>query len=46
VEDVNGYGYKAWYLHGQRHRVDGPAIERADGTKEYWVNDIQQDPPV
>jgi len=20
------------------HRVDGPAIERADGTKEWWIN--------
>ena len=31
-----------WYLNsdGQRHRDGGlPAIERADGTKEYYVND-------
>jgi hypothetical protein len=20
------------------HREDGPAIERPDGTKEYWIN--------
>jgi len=23
---------------GQYHRLDGPAIERADGTQEYWVD--------
>jgi len=24
---------------GQAHREDGPAIERADGTKSWWAND-------
>jgi len=24
---------------GQLHRVDGPAIEWADGTTEWWLND-------
>lgn len=29
-----------WRLpNGQCHREDGPAIERADGTKEWWRND-------
>ena len=23
---------------GQQHREDGPAIEREDGKKEWWVN--------
>ena len=23
---------------GQIHRLDGPAVERADGTKEWWVD--------
>ena len=23
---------------GERHREDGPAIERADGSKEWWVH--------
>jgi len=23
---------------GRLHRLDGPAIEWADGSKEYWVN--------
>ena len=28
-------GYKAWYLNGNLHREDGPAIEDASGSK-YW----------
>jgi len=31
---VNEYG-KFWFLNGERHREDGPAIEWADGNK-YW----------
>ena len=33
---VNRFGDKAWYLNGKRHRVNGPALEYADGTKEWW----------
>jgi hypothetical protein len=32
---VNSHG-KFWYQYGKRHRVDGPAIEWADGTKEWY----------
>ena len=32
-------GTKHWYLNGQRHREDGPAIERSDGSKSWWLND-------
>jgi len=32
------YGYKAWFLNGQRHREDGPAIEYADGRKSWYLN--------
>jgi len=30
-----------WYKLGtnQLHRTDGPAIERADGSKSWWLND-------
>ena len=29
-----------WYnLEGQRHRLDGPAVEWSDGHKEWCVND-------
>jgi hypothetical protein len=31
-------GTKDWHLNGKRHRVDGPAYERADGTKEWYRN--------
>ena len=24
---------------GQLHREDGPAVEYADGTREWWLND-------
>ena len=43
--DSNGYklhenGDKTWKNPaGQYHRTDGPAIERADGTKEWWFKD-------
>ena len=34
--EVNEYGTRRYYnAAGQLHRLDGPAIERADGTK-YW----------
>ena len=31
------YGTKSWYLDGKLHRVDGPAIEWADGRKEWYL---------
>ena len=27
-----------WRLNGQRHRVDGPAVEYADGTKSWYLD--------
>jgi hypothetical protein len=36
--EVDEYGNKHWYLNGKRHRVDGPAIEYADGSKEWYLN--------
>ena len=32
-------GYVAWYLNGQYHREDGPAVEYANGDKEWYLND-------
>ncbi|MDP2696414.1 MAG: hypothetical protein Q8O87_04190 [bacterium] len=32
-------GEKRWYKNGKRHREDGPAIEYADGTKSWYIND-------
>ena len=31
-------GTRCWYLNGECHREDGPAIERADGGKEWFLN--------
>ena len=30
-------GEKVWYLNGELHREDGPAIEMLDGIKEWWL---------
>ena len=27
-----------WYQNGELHREDGPAIEWADGDKEFYIN--------
>jgi len=31
-------GTTFWYLDGDRHRVDGPAVVHSSGTKEWWLN--------
>ena len=31
-------GAKYWYLKGQLHREDGPAIEWADGSKKWFLH--------
>ena len=33
-------GGKGWYRNGRLHRKGGPAVERADGTVEYWLNGV------
>jgi hypothetical protein len=30
-------GTRLWYRHGLLHREDGPAVERPNGQKEYWL---------
>ena len=36
---INEIGTKYWKNHkGQLHRIDGPAIEDADGTKTWYVD--------
>ena len=29
-------GTKKWFLNGQHHREDGPAVEGADGSKRWY----------
>ena len=31
-------GGKDWWLNGELHREDGPAVERTNGYKEWWLN--------
>ena len=33
------YGHEAWYQNDLLHRLDGPAVEDADGTKYWYQND-------
>lgn len=33
------WGLKGWYINGERHRTDGPAIEGGQGTKIWYLND-------
>ena len=32
-------GDKSWWLNGKLHREDGPAIEWANGSKAWFLND-------
>ena len=32
-------GTQHWYLNGELHREDGPAVEFANGTKYWYLND-------
>jgi hypothetical protein len=38
IVNVNEYGTKRWYLNGNLHRTDGPAIEYGSGSKEWYLN--------
>ena len=35
---VYANGTKFWYLNGEKHREDGPAVKWADGTKLWYQN--------
>ena len=41
VVEVTTFGYpsgtKLWLVNGKKHRKDGPAVERPNGTVEYWL---------
>ena len=38
---VNQYGNKYWYQNDKLHRLDGPAVEYADGGTEWYQNDMR-----
>ena len=35
---INEYGGKEWWVDDKLHRVDGPAVEYADGDKAWYVD--------
>ena len=35
---INRFGNKFWFLNGERHRENGPAVEWTDGNKFWWLN--------
>lgn len=37
IVEVHTSGNRYWYQNGERHREDGPAIEYADGDREWWI---------
>ncbi len=39
---VDEEGNRLWRLNGQLHRTDGPAYERADGTRECHSRVVSQ----
>ena len=34
-------GNKVWYLNGEQHREDGPAVEHTSGSKYWYLNGKQ-----
>ena len=37
-DNESSYAGTYWYLNGQLHRVDGPAVEDANGDKRWYLN--------
>jgi len=35
---VHENGCKEWYLNGELHRTDGPAVEYENGCKQWYLN--------
>ena len=38
---VDSLGTVSCYKNGKLHREDGPAIEYANGSKEWWLNGVE-----
>ena len=39
LEYIGANGTQQWFLHGELHRLDGPAFIGADGTQFWYIND-------
>jgi len=35
---IDEHDVRTWYLNGELHREDGPAVEFPDGETFWWVN--------
>lgn len=35
---IDIFGNKHWFLNGELHRVDGPAVEWADGSRKWYLD--------
>jgi len=35
---VSPSGNESWFVHGERHRLDGPAVEWRDGGTSWYIN--------
>ena len=35
---IDEHGTKRWYLNGELHREDGPAVECTDGSSSCWIH--------
>ena len=40
IFSINEFGDKEWYLNGNLHREDGPAVEYISGTKYWYINGL------
>jgi hypothetical protein len=38
IMHTTALGTKQWYLNGELHRVDGPAVEYTDGSRHWYLN--------
>jgi hypothetical protein len=36
--EINEFGVKRWYLNGELHREDAPAVEFPNGYKSWYIN--------
>ncbi len=37
VENSDGYEYKAYWINGNLHNLEGPAVIHPNGEVEYWI---------
>ena len=43
---IDASGNKHWIINGEYHRLDGPAVERINGTKHWYIKDKRLSGPL